>query len=323
MIALTSNIKITDADGLLYLDFDFVNEIEIAKSRKTLTDTAKVTIARKLSVFRNDTNGVPVDIKQIIKEGSKIEISLGYDGDLRTEFTGYIARVGAKVPLVIECEDQMWQLKQNSFTKAWKKVSLSEVISFIYDGPVKVANIELGGLVIKQQSTAQVLEALKKFGMQSYFENGILIVDFAGSFTGIRTEVFYDFQKNIIDNDLVYARKEDIKIKVRAVSKFHNGKKVELVVGDPTGEEHTLHYVNVDKKDLEKIVKAEIDKLKYNGYKNGFTSFGLPYSEPGNIAVLSDPEYPEHDGAYLIEAVNTTFGMNGFRRKVSLERKLA
>ncbi|MEB0302397.1 hypothetical protein [Mucilaginibacter sp. 5C4] len=316
MLTLSSYIKITDPSGSNYLEFDFVNEVVIEKSRKTLTNTASITLARKLKVLNGDIN-------QILKRKSKIEISLGYDGNLIKEFTGYISNVGAKIPLVISCQDEMWNLKQNSFTKAWKKVKVADVVKYVYPGATQIIDLEIGGFVIKKQSTAQVLEGLKKFGLQCYFDQDVLVVDFGGSMRVKRKEVIYDFYQNIIENNLEYKVKDDSRIKVIATSKLHTGKKLEITLGDPDGDVHTLHYVNLDKSQLEKIATAEIETLKYEGYKGDYTTFGLPYIEPGDVGIMIDPEYPEHQGSYLVEAVKTTFSTNGFRRSVVPERKVA
>lgn len=310
-------ITFTDPDGKKSLEFDFVNEIEIQKSRKSLTRTCKIKIPRKIIVLNGDINS-------IMKRGSKVAVKLGYGNEMRTEFTGYIARVGAGVPVEIFCEDEMWILKQNSFTKAWKKVSLKEVVSYVYPGISRVADLQLGTFVIKEQSTAQVLDALKKFSLQCYFDvDGVLVADFSGSTMLQANRVVYDFNINVIDPNLEYKRKEDIRIRVKGISKQASGKNIEAFFGDKDGDLRTLNYVNMDKKDLEKIIKQEIDKLKQDGYKGAFKTFGLPYCEPGYIASMIDNEYPERDGSYLVESVNTIFGVDGFRRDINLERKLA
>ncbi|XZQ03136.1 hypothetical protein ACJVDK_13020 [Pedobacter sp. MW01-1-1] len=265
------------------------------------------------------------DINEFFKRGTKVTVQLGYDPELRTEFTGYVARVSAKIPVEIYCEDAMWSLKQNNLTKAFKNVKLKDLVRFIYPGQARVADLQIGSFVIKDQSTAQVLEALKKYTLQAYFDtDGVLVVDFAGSTKQSITEVLYDFNLNIIDNDLEYTRKEDVRIRCKGISKLPTGKKLEFYYGDTDGDLRTLNYVNLLQKDLEKIVKKELDKLKQDGFKNGFTTFGTPYSEPGYSAVLNDTEYPERNGSYLIESVVTSMSAeSGFRRKVNLERKLA
>jgi hypothetical protein len=321
MLRLSSYIKITDPAGTNYLEFTFINEVEIEKSRRTLTNTAKITIARKLKIFKA---GELVDINTILKRGSAIEIQLGYDGNLRTMFSGFVTNVGAKIDVVIDCQDEMWSLKQNSFTKAWsKKVKVSEIINYVYNGPSQIVDLEIGGFVLKRESTAQALDKLRKYGLQCYFDRGTLIVDFAGVIHNQGKEVIYDFYKNIVENDLEYKRKDDARIKVIGISKEHKGKKLEVIAGDNDGEVHTLHYTNMDKDQLQKIVNSEIDKLKYDGFKGNFTTFGLPYIEPGDTAVLLDQDYPEHNGSYLVESVKINFGVGGYWYKPELERKTA
>jgi hypothetical protein len=303
------------------LQMNFVCEVEIKKSRKTLTNTAKITIPRNLKIFKNATQ---VDINTVFKRGATVEIQLGYDGKLVTEFTGFIAEVGAQIPLEVLCQDNMWLLKQNSFTNTWGKgTKLADIISYIYTGQSQVVDLTIGGLTVVKESTAQILSQLTKYGMQCYFDNNILIVDFAGVVHSTGVDVYYDFYQNIISNDLTYKRKEDSRIKVVAVSKLPNGKKFHLVAGDADGEVHTLHYFNMNADEMQKIVTAEIDKLKYDGYKGTFTTFGIPLIIPGDVAVINDPVYPEHDGSYLTESVTTTFGTMGFRREITLERKLS
>jgi len=310
-------ISFTDPTGKTIVDFDFVHNCVIEKSRKTLTNKCTITLPRKIKAINGDIN-------EFFKSGSKVEVKFGYGDELRTEFTGYVSKRGAKIPIDIYCEDEMWKLKQNSFTRSWKKVKLKELVSYIYPGTARVADLELGGFTIKSQSTAQVLDALKKFSLQCYFDSdGVLVVDFAGSLTGKRIEVVYDFNMNVIDTNLDYNRKEDIRIRVKGISKQPNGKNFEVFFGDQDGDERTLNFVNIDKTQLTKIVQKELDKLKQDGYRNDFETFGLPYAEPGYVAIMIDSEYPERDGSYLIESVVTSNGVNGFRRKITLERKVA
>lgn len=316
MLTPNTYITITDPTGTNYLEFSFVIEGKINKSRRTLTNTAKITLPRNLKVLNGDIN-------TIIQRGAKVVIQLGYDGNLKTRFTGYVSNVNAQIPLTIDCQDTMWTLKQNSFTNTWKKVKVAEIIKYIYTGATQVVDLEIGALVVVKQSTAQILEGLKKFGLQCYFDNDVLIVDFAGAVHSTGNEVNYDFYQNIIENKLDYKVKEDTRIKVIGVSKLPNGKKYQLVAGDNDGEIHTLHYFNMNQDQLQKIVNAEIDKLKYEGYKGSFTTFGLPEIDPGDISVMTDPLYPEHNGSYLTEAVEISFGVDGYRHEPKLERKVA
>jgi len=322
MLKLSSNITITDPTGANFLENLPIIEVKINKSRRTLTNTAKITLPRNLKVLNGNIN-------DIIKRGSAVNIQLGYNGNLKTRFSGFVSSVNAQIPFTISCEDTMWTLKQNSFTHTWKKgTKVADIVKYIYTGKAAVVDLTIGGLLVVKQSTAQILDGLKKFGLQCYFgndANGVntLYVDFAGAVHGAGNEIFYNFYTNVIESRLEYKRKEDSRIKVVGVSKLANGKKIQLVSGDNDGEIHTLHYCNMDKTQLQRIIDAEIDKLKYEGFKGSFTTFGLPEIEPGDIAVFENPLYPEQNGSYLTEAVEITFGTGGYRHEPTLERKVA
>jgi hypothetical protein len=316
LFTLSSNITFTDPTGTNYLENIPVIEVKIKKSRRTLTNTAKITMPRNLKVLNGDINS-------IIQRGSKVTIQIGYDGNLVTRFTGYVSNVNAQIPLTIDCQDDMWTLKQNEFTNTWKNVKVADIVSYIYTGTAQVVDLTIGGLIVVKQSTAQILDGLKKFGLQVYFNNDVLIVDFAGVIHSTGQQVLYNFNQNVIENKLDYKLKEDSRIKVIGVSKLPNGKKHEVVAGDADGEIHTLHYFNMQPDQLQLIVNAEINKLKYEGYKGSYTAWGLPEINDGDIAVLADPAYPEHNGSYLTEAVEITFGIEGYTHEPTLERKVA
>jgi hypothetical protein len=295
--------------------------VEINSSRTSLTDTAKIKAPRRMQLFHE--NGKPADITEVLQRGSKVEIYVGYNDQNTKRFTGYVTGIDARVPLTITCQDEMWKLKQNSFTASFtKNTKVDDIVKMVYTGERKVVDLTIGGWVIKRQNTAQVLEGLKKFGLQCYFMDGVLMVDFAGALHGGRKEVFFDFNQNVVSVDLEYKRKDDARIKVRGVSQQTDGTKIEIVAGDNDGEEHTLNYTGLTKPNLQMIVNAEINMLKQDGFTGEFTAFGWPIVNPGDIAVLTDPDYPEHDGSYLVEGVTVTDD-RGLRQKIKLERKLA
>lgn len=102
MLVLKCNIQIT---GAKIIKFDYVSQVEVATSMKTITDTAKLTVPRNLKF--HDSN-----LLDYIKRGDKITIDLGYeDSDLQTVFKGYITNVSTGRPITIECEDEAWMLK--------------------------------------------------------------------------------------------------------------------------------------------------------------------------------------------------------------------
>ncbi|MCH5243412.1 MAG: hypothetical protein J1F29_00740 [Lentimicrobiaceae bacterium] len=67
------------------------------------------------------------------------------------------------------------------------------------------------------------------------------------------------------------------------------------------------------------------DTVKYGLRKNvirveesELTSFLVPYIEPCMIAEITDDAYSERNGKFFVEAVKTTFGCYGARRRISL-----
>lgn len=55
------------------------SEVKIETSWKSLTDTAEITLPRNVKGFK---------VSELLKEGDAVEILLGYDGNLKPEFSG-------------------------------------------------------------------------------------------------------------------------------------------------------------------------------------------------------------------------------------------
>jgi len=322
MYTLSSNITISDPTGSNLLQNLPVIDVKIKKSRKTLTNTATITLPRNIKVLGS---GQQVNINTIIQRGAKVIIQLGYDGALVTRFTGFVSSVSAEIPVIIECQDTMWTLKQNSITKSWPKgINVQKVVSDIYTDKQQVASLELGGLVAVKQSTAQILDTLKKNALQCYFDpTGTLIVNFADFIVHHNNQIEYNLYTNVAENKLQYKLTTDSLVQVQGISNLDNGQKIQINAGDADGEVHTLNYYNLGKDALQTIVNSEINQLKFNGYRGTFTGFGLPVIEPGDVAVITDPVYPEHNGSYLVQSVDISFGTGGYRHEISPEMKIS
>ena len=111
-------VSLLEAGHTVQIDLYFVNNIEIESSFKNLTKTAKITLPRKLTF-----NGINLVTGQfpLFNRGDLILIELGYEyvdnnNNLKTTrkevFRGYVTKIGQTVPITIECEDQMFMLKQ-------------------------------------------------------------------------------------------------------------------------------------------------------------------------------------------------------------------
>lgn len=309
--------------------FDFVNEVEVSSSWDMVTDTAKITIPKKVTF---EGKPIVVGANSLFKRGDKVEIRLGYGTVLNTVFTGYISAIKPKLPIEISCDDEMYLLKKKLVEpKAYKSITLKNLLTeligstlpFETNFDLTMENFRIGNNL----TVAQVLEEIRKtYGVVSFVREGKLYVGFA-YLEKLRKEHKFDFQQNVVTtDDLEYRRLDDIKLKVKATSISTSDKKkkrIEIELGDADGETRTLHYYNKTEPQLREIASQELLKLKYEGYFGSYEAFGEPFVRHSDVAVIIDQKVPEREGKYLIKSVNYTFGQGGYRQQIQLDRKVS
>lgn len=310
--------------------FSSVNEVVIKRSVFTLGDTATIKIP--LSAFiRNATNGKLEKIKTSdrFKVGDQVEISLGYNGKLRKEFSGYVSRLNLDMPLVIECEDHSWPLKRANLKQSWKKAFLKDILTYIasqagFNLLEGCPDVEITNFMVNDQTALWALQKIKdNYGLTIYFTtDGKLYAGLA--YTRDLGAVQLTTGKNVIkSDDLKWINAEDVKLKIKVISMEKNGSRIEAEVGDSDGEIRTLHFYDIkNKQQLKEMAEREIVKYKYTGYRGAVDAFLQPYAEPSMTAVLSDVQFPERSGSYFIESTEVHFGLSGGRRKITLGIKL-
>jgi ATP-dependent Clp protease adapter protein ClpS len=315
------DIRIKNTEGKV-LYFDYVVECEIMSSWQELTNTCRFTLPRKVGKLLNET------LDRIIQVGNEVVIKAGYNDTLHTYFTGYITEIGAAAPLEIKCEDAMWKLKQVQVSKTYKGVKLSALLSDILPAGFKhkCVDRQLGGVRYDKVTVAQVLKDLKESqGLISYIRNGILYCGWAydTDLKGDDYEVHLHFEKNIFNNQLVYKRKEDVKIRVDAISMHSNGKDVKYSYPSEKaeGEVHTLHSYGKELKDLKEDAKAQHAKMVYDGYRGNFTTFGHPFIDHGFVVHVTSDLYAERAGKYFADKVIYKIGNIGIKQDVTIGGK--
>ena len=78
----------------------------------------------------------------------------------------------------------------------------------------------------------------------------------------------------------------------------------------------------VKKEQLVEEAKQYWAKYSPNGIKGSLSIFGDVMVRPSDIIGLIDPRRPERNGYYYVEAVHTTFGVNGYRRELTIPHKV-
>lgn len=327
MIRLSARIQLGD-----YL-FDFVNTVQVVSSWENLTSTARIVMPRKLVLKKNgvSTEIITVGVDALWKRGDRVTIDLGYDGLLDNRFEGFITGINPKFPPEFVCEDMMWQLKQVDVPKYTKTVTIRKLMSDILPEGIKFVadDISLGKFRATRVTIAEVLDYIKRtYGLSAYFKKGTLYVGFAYQL-GRTTEVdentlsVFEFYKNIIDgDDLTYQREDDIKLFVTAVNIFPNNERQEIKVGDPFGDQRTMYFYNLPQESVEKLANEALHKLKYEGFRGSFTTFGQPEVNHGDAIKLVDNTIPDRNGTYLVRQVVVDYGEQGFRQTITLDRKI-
>lgn len=366
---------------------DFVNDIEINSSWQNLTDTGKIIIPKKVYYINEFNKKVTFDGKNVISgdslgvplilRGDSIKIELGYTYEifnrnnetgeytktLKTEinnvFEGYISNVDNRMPIELHFEDKMWLLKQvqapnKTYTGTIEEM-LTEMLELVPNKPFTMSNFTtttVGEFTTKNETIAQVLDRLQKdFRFESFIRGNELRCSYIVYYPQDINERIFKFQYNIISDDLLYKRTDDVKIGIEAKSveltskgsnkdgttkyktnkihyfAYYDKKELKIVPIDdkPTafdGEIRTLYSMKMPESQLKEYLQKEIKRITYDGWRGEFVTFGLPLVKHGDIAHIIDEVIPERTGKFMIKSVQTTFGMNGFRQKVALDLRV-
>ncbi len=309
--------------------FTRVNQVEIESSAKVLEDKAVIKLPTSARLEREGEFISEVETAKTFKVGDEVRINLGYDGELKEEFRGFVSKIKPGTPLEIECLDAVWLLRRKNCKASFKNTTLRSLLQFILEG----TGIELKGQIptinykvfyLKNVTAASALQKLKDdYGLTLFLKN------FNQLYVGLTSAtdnviVKYGLGENMIENDLEWVNDGDTRIKVKAVHIKKDNTKIEKEFGDADGELRTVFFYDLDNPaDLEKMALAESNKYKYEGYKGGLETFLIPSAQVGNVARLRDKQFADRAGDYLVDKVVTTFGTGGARRKIELGLKVS
>ncbi|OAE92114.1 hypothetical protein [Flavobacterium psychrophilum] len=322
MLRLCSEINI---NGSQNWELTAVNNVVIDEDINTLTDTCTITIPKKVH-FENTTLNENLPIKR----GDKITVKLGYDDALKTRFTGFIRSVDIRYPVTIKCEDSMFLLKTvKAKPNSYKNAMLKQVVNDLLDGTgiqfeLIDKDVRLGQYRVTQATVAQELNELKQqFLLKSYFrtigEKSILYVGLTYPFDN-RNKVLFMTGKNIISEDFEFRQTEDIKIKIEATSLDRKNKKIYLELGDKTGDIIKINIPDLTETELKEFGLKVLERNKKTGLKGSFKTFGEPLVNKCDIIEIHSSDL--RIGTYLIQKIETEFGMNGYRQNITIGEPL-
>lgn len=306
------------------ISFYRCKSITIERSVQTMSATAKLELPRE---FRNavDAGGKSVAVEgesilKHIKRGDSITISFGYDGDLEVEFEGYITAVGADIPLLLECEDEMWQLRKAArITKSITSGKLIDILKAVIPSKYTVecdAAYSIGKWLIQDSTPYEVLKELReKAHIRAFFKNpGVLRVGMVIDFKP-EADFEYHFERNVRrGSQLKFKRKEDQALEVTVKSKQANGKELSYSTGEKGGNTTNITvFPGMSLADLKKWATKLYESESFDGFEGTLDGWCYPRTVPGASAVVTRPFYEDRhqDGRYFIEAVTTTVSESG------------
>ncbi|MBE6319215.1 MAG: hypothetical protein E7081_09630 [Bacteroidales bacterium] len=316
MYRLTAKIEIT---GSKSWKLDKVTEVEITLDTEQLTDTCKITLPKRIK-----WDGVA---EMPVRRGDGVKVWLGYDDDFQLAFSGYVRDVGIKTPIVLTCEDEMFKLKQMATVKkAYKSVTIETLLKD--QGISYRLNVmgeqSLGQYRVTADTVASLLGHLRENGIRSFFryENGepVLYCGVLFEREDSPTQVFETGVNIISDQSLEQQQAENIRLRVKAISLMPNNKKIKVEVGDADGEHRTLHTYNKTESELKAWAEQEIKRLKRDGLKGSFTTFGAKLVD--KLTAIGIKIDGEKKGVYQVAKNVIKYGTGGFRQEITLGARI-
>jgi hypothetical protein len=331
-------------------------DVKINKSIFDYVDKAVIRLPITTRIVRaGEVITESVETAKQFGEGDAVNIRLGYNGQLRDEFIGFISRVNFSTPLSVECEGYSYQLRKQTYTKTFVKTQLIEILKFLVQGTDIVLDEKqiplfvIEKLKLSGHSGTEVLELIKHISHNTiniFFTGNVLYAGLLGlDYKNLqdfpqKPNVTYRLGWNVIkDSNLKLRQAKNNDVTVRFVGEKKDGTKETVIVNGKfhkrnhvikttgaagiSGETQIIRTHTVtDKTSLEKMAEARNLKLSYDGYEGQITTFLQPYCEPAYRVDLVDQKYPERSGRYLVESTEVIYGTNGARRKVGIGLKL-
>jgi hypothetical protein len=307
-----------------------IEGLEVTSSTSRIEDTAEISLPTSSLLKSLTGDAFVVDTARAIQVGDEVEISVGYNDVLRTEFVGYVSKIDYTTPVKIYCEDAIYKLRRKLVNKAWTNTSLKGILNYILEGTnIKLVEdpptVNISPFTIKKENAAKALKKISdEYGLIMYFTDRTSL--FVGYKTLTANFVKYylgGVKSNVISPNLKYRSASDTTLSIKAISIKPDNTKIETIVGDEGGDVRTLHYYNISsEQELIQLAEKELEKYKFDGYEGGMQCFLQPFAKAGYTAILEDFVYPDRGGRYFIDQVKLSCGQSGCRRNIQLGIKV-
>jgi hypothetical protein len=300
-----------------------VDSITIVKSVENLADTAVIVIP---GTHINRA----LNIEDKVKEGDVVEIQLGYNDDLKMEFTGYLNSISTDDAAIrLECEDALYLFKKPVADKEYSTITLKALLNEVIKqvgGELKIScdyEFTWEKFVFFKATAFDVLKKVQdETKANIYFKGDTLHVHPQYSEIFNEKTILYDFARNIEKSNLKYVLSKNKKISIEVTATLPDGKTKKITYGNTGGEKRTVALGTADEASMKNRAIQEYNIFAYDGYEGNFTGWLVPFVEPGYKVHLRDSNYSYKDGDYYVVSVETKFSSAGGARTITLGKRI-
>jgi hypothetical protein len=322
MFDINWSVKFKNA-GVTYR-LETIAAIDIDESVDNLADTTTITLPEAVM------NQV-LNIGDRIGRGTEVVIQLGYDGDLITEFVGYVKDIVTNdSSLKILCEDALFLFRVGVKDAEMKPTTMAKIAQSIVSqinpdfNVICDYDIAYEKFVIHQATGFDVLKKLaEETKANIYFNTEKKELHIHSPYLEKGGEVIYSMQVNVEKSALEYKKAIDRKVEVVVESTNIKGKIESYTAGTTGGDKVTLKVGAINPSDLPKIANAELLRRSADMYEGAIDTWLIPFVKPTYSAKIKDEDYPEKDGTYYVVGVVTSVSEAGCKRTVKLGVKLS
>lgn len=321
--------------------FKGVTEARVNRSIHSAADTCSLMLSSIARVKRKNsgTNAFET-LSNVFAEGDKVKVELGYNGNLRTEFEGFVKALLPGDILTIDCEGYNRQLRLNKDLKGfYASTSVKQLLELAVRGTdielYVQDDIALKNITLDNAGGTDIISEIRHVCQDVVT---IFFITPKKLWCGLTYTAYHEgidpFDIGGVEYRLGYNCLRDNRLKIKTPSE-----PVQVIFSGTLATGRRISTAS-EKKVLGNKVKAVSNNLpdvehmrqianemqyqkNYTGYEGRISGFLQPYCQPGYKMYLLDDRYPESAGYYMAESTEVIFGMGGAWRNVEVGPKMS
>lgn len=259
-----------------------------------------------------------------IKEGMPVEIWAGYDGNNSLRFSGFITRINYRTPLVVECEGWIFKMRTVILKKVYTNTTLKAIVQDLTAGTgietdEGIPDVQIAHADLRNYTGVQALDWLKeKMLLTVYFKQNKI---YAGlRYTGNYGQVIaHRIGWNVVsDEELTSRSYTPAVVKINLQVRQQDGPVAETAAGAAAVKDVRVYGYTPGNTFISQL-QADIQaKEQLKGLEGRITAFLHPAVDLNMGSDISDGQFAEKKGRYLIEAIAGSVSRSGGRQVITL-----